>query len=190
MIHGFHVVIGAYGFWLPNDPRGSWSDFVGRWELLQFGKATTVTTRQSLARVPHDRELRLAAKRALQFPAVRFTGPQALSIAKGFARAAQEGAYTIHACAILPEHVHLVISRHDRNIRRIVGHLKGRATQQLMRDGSWSNAAAPVWGARPWPVFLDSVADMLRAIEYVELNPLKERKQRQFWSFVTKYAPS
>jgi hypothetical protein len=25
----YHVVLGAYGFWLPNDPRGSWSDFVG-----------------------------------------------------------------------------------------------------------------------------------------------------------------
>ena len=31
MILGFHVVFGAYGFWLPNDPRGSWSDFVGSW---------------------------------------------------------------------------------------------------------------------------------------------------------------
>jgi hypothetical protein len=28
MILGYHVIFGAYGFWLPNDPRGSWSDFV------------------------------------------------------------------------------------------------------------------------------------------------------------------
>ena len=35
-----HVIITAYGFWLPNDPRGSWSDFVGAWELLRFGRAT------------------------------------------------------------------------------------------------------------------------------------------------------
>ena len=27
-----HVIITAYGFWLPNDPRGSWSDFVGAWD--------------------------------------------------------------------------------------------------------------------------------------------------------------
>lgn len=26
---GAHVIFGAYGFWLPNDPRGSWSEFVG-----------------------------------------------------------------------------------------------------------------------------------------------------------------
>jgi hypothetical protein len=29
MILAFHAIFGAYGFWLPNDPRGSWSDFVG-----------------------------------------------------------------------------------------------------------------------------------------------------------------
>src|SRR4051812_39201122 len=32
MIVGYHVIFSAYGFWLPNDPRGSWSDFVGSWE--------------------------------------------------------------------------------------------------------------------------------------------------------------
>ena len=39
MLHGFHVIFSTYGFWLPNDPRGSWSDWVRRWELVRFGKA-------------------------------------------------------------------------------------------------------------------------------------------------------
>jgi hypothetical protein len=34
MLHGFHVIFSADGFWLPNDPRGSWSEFVRRWERL------------------------------------------------------------------------------------------------------------------------------------------------------------
>lgn len=54
MILASHVIFGTYGFWLPNDPRGSWSDFVGSWELARFGRATKVTTRRSLAREPHD----------------------------------------------------------------------------------------------------------------------------------------
>lgn len=33
MVLGFHVIFSAYGFWLPNDPRGSWSDWVRKWEL-------------------------------------------------------------------------------------------------------------------------------------------------------------
>ncbi len=37
MIVGYHIIFGMYGFWLPNDPRGSWSDFVGSWELYRFG---------------------------------------------------------------------------------------------------------------------------------------------------------
>ncbi len=47
----YHVIFGAYGFWLPNDPRGSWSDFVAAWELfLAGGHATKTTTRRSVAR--------------------------------------------------------------------------------------------------------------------------------------------
>ena len=53
-----HIILTTYGFWLPNDPRGSWSDFVAAWELLKYGKATKVTTRNSVAHVPHDQQLR------------------------------------------------------------------------------------------------------------------------------------
>lgn len=31
MILAFHSIISAYGFWLPNEPRGSWYDFVYSW---------------------------------------------------------------------------------------------------------------------------------------------------------------
>ena len=47
MIRASHVIFSAYGFWLPNDPRGSWSDFVGSWELQRFGPATKVNVRHS-----------------------------------------------------------------------------------------------------------------------------------------------
>ena len=80
MVHGHHLIISAYGFWLPNDPRGSWSDFVRAWELAKFGEATKVETRRSVAAAPHDRRLRAAAKEALKYPAVEFTGLQALSV--------------------------------------------------------------------------------------------------------------
>jgi hypothetical protein len=38
MVIASHVIVGMYGFWLPNDERGSWSDFIGSWELLRFAK--------------------------------------------------------------------------------------------------------------------------------------------------------
>ena len=116
MLLGFHVILSAYGFWLPNDPRGSWSDFVWAWELFRYGPATKVDTRASVAHVPHDRESRRAAKRSLKYPPVRFRDDQIATIADGFAVAAAEGNYAIHACAILPDHVHLILGPQERPI--------------------------------------------------------------------------
>ena len=51
----YHVVLTCYGFWLPNDPRGSWSQFVRAFELYRVGgPATKVQTDRSLAHVTHD----------------------------------------------------------------------------------------------------------------------------------------
>jgi len=87
----FHLIISAHGFWLPNDPRGSWSDFVGSWELLKFGNATKVNDSRSYAKDPHDVALRRDAKSALKYPPVRFNDAQRNAIAEGFARACLDG---------------------------------------------------------------------------------------------------
>jgi len=184
MILAYHIILSAYGFWLPNDPRGSWSDFVASWELLRYGKATKVDTARSVAGARHDHRLRKEAKSALKYPAVSFSGRQARAIARGFDRARQEGGYEVLACAILPEHTHMVIARHPRNIGCMVGHFKGRATQRLAEERLWPADARPVWAEGNWKVFLDSEADVARAIHYVEGNPEKEGKPRQRWWFV------
>ena len=186
MVLAYHAIFGAYGFWLPNDPRGSWSDFVGCWELVRFGKATKISSRRSVAHVPHDRSVREGARRALKYPAVQFSGRQALAVAQGFDRARSESGYTIYACSILPEHVHLVIGRKQgRRVERMVGHLKTRATQQLSSLELWPTDKRPVWGENTWKVFLNAPARIAEAIEHVEKNPEKEGKPRQHWSFVT-----
>lgn len=187
MALAWHVIFTTYGFWLPNDPRGSWSDFVGSWELLRFGGPSKVETHRSLACVPHDASLRRAAKAALRWPAVHLSGRQALAAAHGFAQAAGEGGYRIHGCSILPDHVHMVVARHERTAGRLIGHLKGRATQRLAADGLWPPDRRPVWGHGGWNVFLDTPEDVSRAVAYVEANPAKEGKPRQRWSFVTPF---
>jgi len=156
MVIACHVVLGTYGFWLPNDPRGPWSKFVGRWELVRFGKATTVTVRNSLAQVQHDRELRMAAKRALKWPAVRFTGKQALAVGNGFREASLKSLIRNFACSIMPEHIHLVIGRHARRAERNAAHLKARASHALVEQGLWPDSERPIWGGRGWYVFLNT----------------------------------
>jgi hypothetical protein len=85
VIAGYHIISGTCGFWLPNDPRGSWSSFVGSWEQFQYGRATQTHERRSLAYKPHDRATRRAAKSAVQYPPVTLTGVQARAVTRGFA---------------------------------------------------------------------------------------------------------
>ena len=78
MVIGYHVILSMYGFWLPNDPRGSWSDFVGSWELFRYGGgATKVNDRRSHAWDEHDRQFRREMKQHLKSPPVVLTGSQA-----------------------------------------------------------------------------------------------------------------
>jgi REP element-mobilizing transposase RayT len=187
MLLGFHVILSAYGFWLPNDPRGSWSDFVWAWDLFRYGPATKVHTRASVAHVPHNRELRGAAKRALKYPPVRFTADQMAAIGDGFAVAAAEGNYAIHGCAILPDHVHLILGPQEPPIRRVVGHLKSKASMALRRAGihplqSYVDEADRVptcWAEDYWKVYIYSKEHMHKAVRYVENNPIKEGCARQ-----------
>ncbi len=189
MVLAYHCIFGAYGFWLPNDPRGSGSDYIASWELLRYGPATRTHSKRSVAYRPHDEALRREAKEDLKFPPVLFTGRQALTAAEGFAWAAREGKYMIHACAALPDHVHLVIGRHSRHVRKIVGHVKARATRLLhLRDG-WA-VDRPVWGEHGWNVFLSTADEVDYAIAYVNDNPPKESKPLQRWSFVTPFNAS
>jgi REP element-mobilizing transposase RayT len=187
-----HIIMTVYGFWLPNDPRGSWSDFVGAWELQRFGPATKVNTRRSVAHAPHDKAARRAARRAMKYDPVYFNGIQARAVARGFTKAIEEGSYPIHACSILPDHIHLVVGVHDRSFERIVGHLKGRASQQLrleeihpFRDYERADGSVPsVWAEGMWKVFCFDLEHVRNAIRYVRNNPLKEDKAEQHWSFV------
>jgi REP element-mobilizing transposase RayT len=195
MVLAYHVIITAYGFWLPNDPRGSWSDFVRSWELFRFGPATKTSTRRSVARSPHDHAIRHAAKAALKFHPVTFTGQQCLAIAHGFKDAIRRSNFIIHACAILPTHTHLVIARHRYHIEQVRDQLKGQATKALRNENLHPFAHIPLsrnrlhtpWADDGWDVYLNTPADILRAIQYVNKNPTKERLPPQTWSFITPY---
>ena len=198
MVHGYHAIMSFYGFWLPNDPRGSWSTWIRNWELLRFGPATKVETRHSVAGAKCDHRQRLAAKAALKYPPVVLNGVQAKTVGLAFKTAIEEGGYRCYACSILPEHVHLVFGRHRRKIEGILTHLRSSATRKLNADGfnpmlqfkTPAGYVPTLWTHGEWKVFLNSVPDMNRAIRYVENNPVKEGKRRQNWTMVGPYPHS
>lgn len=187
MVLAYHITFGAYGFWLPNDPRGSWSDYVGSRELYRYGSATKTRSLESRAREEHDHERRLAAKSALLHPVVEFTGVQARAIAHGIRAARQEAGYEIYACAVMPNHVHLVIARHARHVNQMIGHLKSKATMALHDESLWPRDNRRIWERGGWAVFLSEQSMLFNAIRYVEANPVRDGLSTQRWSFVTTY---
>jgi len=192
MIRAYHVIWGVYGFWLPNDPRGSWSDFVASWELAQHGRPT--------GKIPRDtahgdwQRWRTEVVASLRYPAVSLSGGQARSIGIGFGNAVRRSGFIVLACSILPQHVHLIVGRHTFDVEKICIQLKGETTKQLKRDSLHPLAEfaddgklPSVWEEGQWKVFLDDDANIRAAIRYVEENPIKENKPAQRWSFVTPF---
>lgn len=198
MVLAYHLIVSCYGFWLPNDERGSWSDFVRSYELARLGEATKVTTRRSLAKRGFDRARREAMRMALKRRPVRWTGEQAKAVVDGFADYSRRTGCVVHACAILPDHAHLVVARHRVKIERVCEQLKGAATMQLNRKGlhpfadqSYSNGRLPTpWARKGWWVFLDSARDIERAVDYTNTNPVRDGLKAQRWKFVTPYVES
>lgn len=198
MVIGYHLILTTYGFWLPNDPRGSWSSFVGSDELFRVaGRATKTDEPRSVAGRSHDRALRIQAKRHLARPPVRLDGPQALTIARGFASFLRWDGAAAWACAVLPDHAHLVLARAERPIEETARRLKAAATKRLAAEGmhplaGFATASGKLpkpWTRGEWKVFLDSPDDVRRAVRYVEDNPVKAGMPRQRWSFVVPYEP-
>lgn len=154
-----------------------------------------VDTTRSVARKPYDPALRSEMRNSLRYPPVRFTGEQALWIGRAFAQQVEKSGFSIHACAILREHTHFVVSRHRFEVEQVTNLLKGAATKMLIRRGLHpmhdlvpEGATSPSpWTTGLWKVFLDSEDDIARSIDYVNDNPRREGKREQRWSFVVPY---
>jgi len=195
MVLAYHLILSAYGFWLPNDPRGSWSEWIRKWELALYGPATKVTTRESVAHVRHDRALREAAKQALAYRPVRFTPEQIVMIAQGFRNYVAKSGVTFWAVAILDDHLHAVFMRHRYKSEQVANLLKGELTKALLEAGLHPFAAhakpgeapPPCFSRKWWTVYIDNEDHLHQAIPYVEKNPEKEGKPRQTWDFVVPY---
>jgi REP element-mobilizing transposase RayT len=196
MVKGYHAIWSCYGFWLPNDPRGSWSNEVWAPHLRAFGEATKTDERRSLADKPHDARARREAKEHLLYPAVRFDGLQARAVARGFGAILPKIRVCAFACAIMPDHVHIVIDRNPEwLIEDIVAYLKRSATRQLNREGIHplrdfhrnTGRVPPPWVEGGWFRYLNDDIAIESAIDYVRKNPIRIGLPPQRWRFVTPF---
>lgn len=193
MIVGYHCIFSTYGFWLPNDPRGSWSQFVASWDLFYAGgSAPKLETRRSVAAarlLPEQLHRRNAARNSLMHKAVTFTGIQARAVGVAFATVCAVKTYRVHACAIMPKHVHLFVGRTPTEIRTVIGDFKRFATMELYRQNlhpaqHGQHQRSSVWARGGWCVYLHA-DDVQRVIQYIHDNPLRDGLPPQRWSCVT-----
>lgn len=197
MVKAYHVILGMYGFWLPNDPRGSYSEFVWADELKKFGPATKVNTRHSVASTLHDVRKRRAAKKSLKYPPVQLDEQQINAVGAGIAKAAEIRHAGILACAIMPAHVHLVVARGEVTIEEAVAEVKQRATLKLGEEQIHpmeehrepSGRRHSPWARGFWVVYLNDEPHIENAIRYTVHNPEKEGRPSQIWDFVVPYEP-
>jgi REP element-mobilizing transposase RayT len=126
-----------------------------------------------------------ATSRSL-YPVIRFDDLQIQEIGRAFAAVVQEHRYTCYACAIMPDHVHLVIRKHRHVGEQMIEHFQRTSRIADCFVGNFPSAH-PIWTKGGWDRFLDSAMAVRSRIRYVEGNPEKEGLPRQLWPFVVAY---
>lgn len=185
MVLAYHLVWVAYGWWLPNDPRGSMSHCIRSDVIADMGELHYGRKRLQ----PASRDIRRFYERAsavLRYPLMTFVPAEVKAIAESFARVIETERYTCYACAIMPDHVHALIRKHRDFAEDMIAKLQRESAIGVIGCGL-RDMNHPIWGGPGWKVFLDSVADIERTIPYVGDNPVKAKLPSQDWAFVKPY---
>ncbi len=185
MVVGYHLIWTAYGWWLPNDPRGSSSHEI---RVERIEKLGTLHHGRKLIQ-PLSSELREFYRRAgdvLRHELLTFDDNSIQVIADSIGKVICERKYTCYACAIMPDHVHLLIRRHRDKSEQMIEHCQNKSRDEIVKF-SHRPIGHPVWGGPGWKVFLNTRADMERVVRYVFNNPIKARRPAQNWNFVRQY---
>lgn len=185
MIAGFHLIWTAYGWWLPNDPRGSSSHEIRVERIADLGERHEGRKHiQPLSQVIYA--FYEQARQVLKHPLLLFHEEDRNLIADSFGCLLAAERYTCYACAIMPDHVHVLIRKHKHRAEAMMANLQS-ASRAVLVTANRRDANHPVWGGPGWKVFLFTQEDMWRIVRYIEDNPRKAGLPDQHWDFVTPY---
>ncbi|HEX3600813.1 MAG TPA: transposase [Lacipirellulaceae bacterium] len=181
----YHLIWTNYGTWLPNDPRGSGSTSVYTPKVAELGDAhlgrkKVQPRRHEVSAFYAEVDVRL------RYDVLHFDSSEREVIGKSFAESILVHKYTCYACAIMPDHVHLVIRKHRDPAEVMIEKFQMESRARLVEQGR-AEEGHPVWTKGGWKVFLHSPAEVRSRVRYIENNPLKEGLPAQRWPFVTKY---
>ena len=185
MVIAHHLIWTVYGSWLPNDPRGSMSRGTCVEEVADLGPAHYGRKRIQPASATigafYDK-----AHDVLTHPLLTLDAADVHLVADSFAESIRRRGYTCWACAIMPDHVHLIVRKHRDQAEAMIAEFQRSSAVALLGEGH-RPSGHPVWGGPGWKVFLFKPADVARVVRYVEMNPVKARRPAQAWPFVVPY---
>ena len=185
LVIGYHLVWTAYGWWLPNDPRGSGSHTVHTDVLAELGEVHHGRKKVQ----PPGRDVRQFYEQAaalLKHPLLRFDETERTIIGSAFGEVVAQEKYTCYACVVMPDHVHLLIRKHKHAAEEMIDRLQ-HASRSRLAETRHRPTDHPTWGGPGWKVFLDHPNDIRRTSAYIEKNPLPLGLPKQRWPFVTEY---
>jgi REP element-mobilizing transposase RayT len=172
MIAGFHLIWTAYGWWLPNEPRGSSSHEIRVERIADLGE---LHYGRKLIQPP-SRELRAfytQARQVLKHPLLIFEEEERRIISDSFRKVIAAQRYTCFACAIMPDHVHAVIRKPKHHAETMIENLEAASREALVAAGRRA-VQHPVWGGPGWKVFLNTQEDIRAASGTSRRIPAKE----------------
>ncbi|MBI1916120.1 MAG: transposase [Planctomycetes bacterium] len=186
LVIAYHLIWTAYGWWLPNDPRGSGSKEVCTDVLAELGELHF--GRKAVQPPGHEvRRFYEKAAQVLQHPLLSFDEDARAEIGLAFGEVIEEQCYTSYACAIMPDHVHILIRKHKHQAEEMIDVLK-EASRIRLCASNHRPADHPTWSTRGgWKVFLEHPDEIRRTIPYIERNPLPLGLPVQRWPFVKEY---
>lgn len=120
----------------------------------------------------------------LVFPVVRLDGDKMQAVADSFQDTIASEHYTCYACAILPDHVHLVIRKHRHKAEQMIDRFQSDSRLRLSTSLPTNHPVRTLGG---WKRFLDTPEDVRTVVRYVEHNPIKSGLPPQRWPCVQAY---
>ncbi|MCL2700883.1 MAG: hypothetical protein FWE88_04220 [Phycisphaerae bacterium] len=170
---------------MPNDPRGSYSQnvfmpHIAKLRPLHEGR-NPVQPRPAELREFHGR-----AKTALNYPVHWYSPEERDGIREAFVRIHQEHRLTSYACAILPNHIHILVRRHALRGQVIHDLLKQCASDAVKRCGFLS-AEHPVFNAGQGVFFKPTPPQVRGCVRYIVDNFAKHHLPREHYDFVSEY---
>lgn len=177
MVIAYHAIFTTYGTWLPNDPRGPFSkeiynEQLGALGTLRYGRQNPQPPKELLMR------FWASAMPRISRPPFFIDGSSRRIIAAGFGAVVKRLRIKIPACAIMNDHVHVLVLRSKYRIEYLVNQLKGAATRALKLERT-------PWTRGCWKVFITNIEALQAAANYIQANPVSAGLGAQDWDFIT-----